>query len=96
MKVFGKFVEGGQEFALLLGLTERPVAWLHLFDQRFVDAVDDRVESGHGVFRNFSKENFAVVLARWVDWLSRRRASDEVHALAEELFLFTYTQRNGF
>ena len=49
LEVLSEFFKGCQELTLLLGFAERPVAWLHLINERLVDAINDRVQGGNGV-----------------------------------------------
>ena len=42
------------------------------------------------MLRDFSEENFSVVLSAWVDSLARGIAPEEVDSLSIKLFLLAY------
>ena len=42
------------------------------------------------MLRDFSEEHFFVVLSGWIDGLARKRASEEVDSLSNQLFLLAY------
>jgi hypothetical protein len=84
----GELIEDGSEFLLRLILTLLPVGFGKTLKHGLEALVDGGVQSGDGVFWNFSEEDGIILLHISLEWLLVGEVgSEEVETLAEKLDL---------